>query len=506
MTRGLITRIEDNFMIIMTDQMTIDKIKPRINVKVGQRIEYNKRDRYRGFLLFSYKKASSMMALILVLILTSIVAFGQNGAREIYAVVSVDINPSIELNLDQSGIVVGYKFFNEDGKKILNKSLLNQDLDSALSQVILRAQNKGYLVDRDMILISSTVLKTNDAKLDTTQDATIEEHIESYMITNKAKYQFVYIEGTERAQDSKPKLSLGRETLDIYVKDHKVLNLSTVETLVDAALPSADMDDENPIKIVLDDDSSTYDILTLTKPHITATMPSTNDILALAQRSMAFESGVQANINARSNHNSLFVEEIHSIKSLPHQASNSAQESTNKKSESEDIVAPSDKVNLTAHGNNNDKPPTKDNRASLDSNSSINASEKAQPKQEIDDSDNDKIKENDEVSSKTNEPQSTSENDQPALPSQANENAQKSKSDEPSSSLPSQASDNAQDSNPDDNGTSNSSSESDKPSSSLPSQASDKAQISKPDDDGSSNSSSNSDKPSNSPNPNSKKE
>ncbi|MDF1616940.1 anti-sigma factor domain-containing protein [Petrocella sp. FN5] len=501
MTRGLITRIEDNFMIVMTDQMTIDKIKPRINVKVGQRIEFNKRDRYRGFLLFNYKKASSMLALILVLILTSIVAFGQNGSREIYAVVSVDINPSIELSLDQSGIVVGYKSFNKDGQKILSKSLLNQDLDSALSEVILSAQDKGYLVDRDMILISSAVLKSSDAKLDSTEDPTIEEHIETYMTINKAKYQFVYIEGMDRAQDSKPKHSLGREALGLNVKDHKDLNLSTVETLVAAAVSSEDMNDENPIKIVLEDESSTYDVLTLTKPLIATSRPSTNDILALAKHSMAFDSGLQVSMNASSNHDPMFLQEIHSIKSLPPQVSNTAQENTNKKSESEDIPAPSDKVNNTESSNNNEnKPPTLDNEPS------VNATDKAIPKQEN----------NEEVSSKTNEPQSTSENDKPSVPSQANENAQDSIPNDPESSssppeidkpsLPNQINDKAQDSIPDKPESSNSASEADKPSSSLPSQANDKAEVSKPDGDASSKPTSESDKPSNAPNPTSKKE
>ncbi len=498
MTRGLITRIEDNFMIVMTDQMTIDKIKPRINVKVGQRIEFTKRDRYRGFLLFNYKKASSMLALILVLILTSIVAFGQNGSREIYAVVSVDINPSIELNLDQSGMVVGYKSFNKDGQKILSKSLLNQGLEDALSQIILSAQDKGYLVDRDMILISSTVLKTNDARLDSTQDATIEEHIESYMITNKAKYQFVYVEGVERAQNSKPKYSLGRETLNTHVKDHKNINLSTVETLVGEALPRADMNDENPIKIVLDDDSATYDVLTHTKPLIASSMPSTNDILALAKRSMAFETGAQDNIDKRSNHEMLFLEEIHSIKSLPPQASNTAQENINKKSESEDNVV---------------------------------ASDKAQPKQENDvpKKDIDIKKEDFEVHSETNKPQSISEVDKPSLPSTASDTAQVSTPDDDESSnsisesyepsLPTNASDKAEVSKPDDPESSNSTSESDEPSlpshasdnaevskpddeSSRPTSVSDKAQVSKPDGDESSRPTPESDKPSKSPNSN----
>jgi hypothetical protein len=510
MAHGLITRIEDNFMIVMTDQMTIDKLKLRPHVKVGQRIEFTKRDIYRGFLLFNYKKASSMLALILVLILTSIVAFGQNGSREIYAVVSIDINPSIELNLDQSGIVVGYKSFNEDGQKILSRSLLNQGLEDALSQIFLLAQEKQYLVDRDMILISSTVLKIDDTKLDTTQDTLLEEQIESYMIANKAKYQFIYIEGTERAQNSKPTLSLGRETLDTLTKDHNGTNFNSLETMVDDLLPNADMDDENPIKIIIHDDSTIYDVLSLTKPLITLPRPTPNDILASTQRSMAFESGAQDNMITRSNHNLLFFEEISNIKSVPPQASTIAYENTSKDSQPKDSSVPSvgNRPSTSDNNSNEKKPsvvPPKDSDVpstitptpTKGNNTSLITSDKARPKQEEEPDelnyDVDKKIETNKTESETNSPQPTPESNKPALPGDESDKGQNSK--------------------PETNESSISSPESDKAS--LPSNDSDKPKISTPETNNSSNQApannesskptSATDKPSKSPNPTSDK-
>lgn len=482
MAHGLITRIEDNFMIVMTDQMTIDKLKLRPHVKVGQRIEFTKRDIYRGFLLFNYKKASSMLALILVLILSSIVAFGQNGSREIYAVVSIDINPSIELNLDQSGIVVGYKSFNEDGQKILSRSLLKQDLEDALSQIILLAQDKQYLVDRDMILISSTVLEIDDTKLDTTQDALLEEQIDSYMIANKAKYQFIYIEGIERAQDSKPTLSLGRETLDTLAKDHNGTDFNSVETMVDDLLPNADVNDENPIKIMIDDDSAIYDVLSLTKPLIILPKPTSNDILASTQHAMAFESGSQDNMNTHSNHDLLFFEEISSIKSLSPQASTIAYENTNKDSQPKESLAPNVGNRPSTSTNNNsekkpsvvppkdsDVPPTLTPTPINGNSTSLKASDQARPKQEEElderDYDEDKKTENTKTESESNNPQTPPSSDKPSLPSNATDKDQNSKPENNESSISSPESDTA----------------------SLPSNDSDKPKISTPENNKSSN-------------------
>jgi len=441
MAHGLITRIEDNFMIVMTDQMTIDKLKLRPHVKVGQRIEFTKRDIYRGFLLFNYKKASSMLALILVLILSSIVAFGQNGSREIYAIVSIDINPSIELNLDQYGIVVGYKSFNEDGQKILSRSLLNQGLEDALSQIILLAQDKQYLVDRDMILISSTVIKNDDTKLDSTQVGLLEEQIESYMIANNAKFQFIYIEGIERTQDSKPTLSLGRETLDTLAKDHHGTDFNSVETMVDDLLPNADMNDENPIKIMIDYDSAIYDVLSLTKPLIILPKPTSNDILASTQHAMAFDSSAQVNMNTRSNHDLLFFEEINNIKSLSPQASTIAHEYTNKDTQPKESLAPNvgNSPSTSTNNNNEKKPsvvPPKDSDGPptltptpIEGNSpSLNTPDQAIPKQEEEpderDYDEDKKIENTKTESETNSPQTPPSSDKPSLPSNESDKGQ----------------------------------------------------------------------------------
>jgi hypothetical protein len=326
MARGLITRLEDDFMIIMTDQMTIEKLKPRTDIKIGQRIEYAKKDIYRGFRLLNYKKVSSMLALAIVLVLTSIVAFGQTGSREIYAVVSVDINPSVELYLDQSGNVVDYKSFNEDGLKILNKSLLDLNIEDALSQLILKAQDNHYIINRDMILVSSTIIKADKKNNETTNDLTVVKNIKSFMSANKNKYQFIYVEGVQRNQDAKTTKSLGRETLDAYEQDQSHNSHSTVEALVEAALPNVDMNSEEPIEVIATNDTVTYEFIPELDLVASIDIPTSNDIDLATQHSMASRSSIQAKLSSNSNNEDLFLEENRTIKSLPTQASTVAVE------------------------------------------------------------------------------------------------------------------------------------------------------------------------------------
>ena len=45
--QGLVTKIENKFMIVKTDETDIERIKIRQNVKVGDSISYEKKDIYK---------------------------------------------------------------------------------------------------------------------------------------------------------------------------------------------------------------------------------------------------------------------------------------------------------------------------------------------------------------------------------------------------------------------------------------------------------------------------
>lgn len=254
MKNGLVTKIENNFMLIITDQIKIEKIKNRQDVSVGQRIEYSRKDIYKGFRLFDFRLGATFLSLFLAILLTGHFVFGQGSNPDVYARVSVDINPSLELELDREGMVVDYKSYNNDADIILNKDIMDLYLTDALEMLIVRAQDVGYLVNNEMILVSSFVLDQEILDDETgLQDYNLENIIKDFMNQHKTKYQFVYVEAKEDNQ-VKGSGTLAVEALKNMSGNHEVY--STVEELVIRSIGSQETENDDPMVIREENDGS----------------------------------------------------------------------------------------------------------------------------------------------------------------------------------------------------------------------------------------------------------
>ena len=101
MKNGLITKIEKNFIVVKTKDLEIERIKIRPDVKVGERIVYTNKDIYRGINRINYKKIGTSLSMFIVIIVIGVYFLGRFNQNKIYGVVSVDINPSVALNIDE---------------------------------------------------------------------------------------------------------------------------------------------------------------------------------------------------------------------------------------------------------------------------------------------------------------------------------------------------------------------------------------------------------------------
>ena len=270
MKKGLVTKIQSNYMLVLTDQMTIEKVKPKPLVNIGQRLEYAKSDIYKGVKIFDFKKFSSILSIFLMLILSSYYFIDSSNATEVYAVVSIDINPSIELLVDKNNLVIDYRAYNEDGKNVLDKSIKNIRVEEAISRVIINAQNSDYLVGRDMILISSSIVSDNSI----VDSLNLNDHLKMFMRNNQEKYQFVYIQGSSRNDKGQ---SIGMQALKDMSTNPSKDEFDNLEALVNDVVLKESMDDEKPIEIIKGEDGKVLvDSFTLTDEKFK--MPKINKI------------------------------------------------------------------------------------------------------------------------------------------------------------------------------------------------------------------------------------
>lgn len=122
-------------------------------------------DHEKGKVIYMEKKRTSPLrsfaaiAAVLVLIVAGVFAmktFGGSSADALAAVVSLDVNPSIELNVDKDENVLSAKGLNADGKTVLgDMQLKGSKLDVAVNAIIGSMLQNGYLDDMaNSILLS----------------------------------------------------------------------------------------------------------------------------------------------------------------------------------------------------------------------------------------------------------------------------------------------------------------------------------------------------------------
>lgn len=229
MKSGLITKIEKRFLIVKTENNDIERIKPRDNVQLGQRIVFEKKDIYKGFNRISYKQLGASLSILILILISSTYILGPFNSNRIYAVVSVDVNPSINIKINKNGEVVDVTSKSEID--ILPEEYLAMNINDFLSVIIGNALDKGYIQENEAILIGYVVLRES-------KDIGITEFVEKY----KKQYQIILLNSYEaylnRAEENNR--TVGRQYLMDLLSENNIV-LEPSNTFVQDAVNMLDL-------------------------------------------------------------------------------------------------------------------------------------------------------------------------------------------------------------------------------------------------------------------------
>lgn len=121
----------------------------------------------------AYKVFGSVAAALIICI-AGVLAFGKGGASEAAAIIGLDVNPSIQLSVDDNGKVIEASAVNKDGEKILDDmSLAGTDMKVAANAIVGSMLQQGFLND-----ISNSILVSVQAK-DSAKGTSLQEELSS---------------------------------------------------------------------------------------------------------------------------------------------------------------------------------------------------------------------------------------------------------------------------------------------------------------------------------------
>ncbi|MDU7968452.1 MAG: anti-sigma factor domain-containing protein, partial [Paeniclostridium sordellii] len=208
--KAIVMEIKEEYAIVMTDDALLVRIKKRGALKEGDTIIFLEED-----ILKKSKKIKCISNIIvpfmyIASILMIIVL--PNLSKKNYAVVTLDINPSIQLNIDKSKTIIKVLRLNKDAEKINLDDAIGMKLGEGLENIKYNLEKENYKIKNDYALVGFAIIE--DSK-----NATYEKEVKDIVKNSFKGTNTIYLSSNKKDLQlaNKEGISLGR-----YLADKKI--------------------------------------------------------------------------------------------------------------------------------------------------------------------------------------------------------------------------------------------------------------------------------------------
>ncbi len=161
--------INERFLTLLTPEGEFLRVRKQDGAyALGQEIEFfpielKNEKKSSPLTIFNLFRGKGLMAaaFALMLAIVSFLPFLQND--EVYAYMSIDVNPSIELGVNQKYQVVELVSYNEEGKLIIQnlKNWKRNSIHEAADKILLQIKKQGYFKENKEVVIAAVYTEQN---------------------------------------------------------------------------------------------------------------------------------------------------------------------------------------------------------------------------------------------------------------------------------------------------------------------------------------------------------
>ncbi len=213
MKKGVILSVNKRFVTLLTPEGEFLKTKRQEReYEVGEEITFSPA-KQKFTLAFSnihssFKKTAVLSIASTFLILFSILPSYFSGPVSAY--MTIDVNPSIELELDDDLEVLKLTGLNEDGKLVIGqlKDWKGKDIKAVTNRIVETTKRFGYLKGNKQIVVSTTLMEKNK-ELDKNLKEEIKEISEQDNVS-KTKMKVIQATKSDRKQAREQGISTGK--------------------------------------------------------------------------------------------------------------------------------------------------------------------------------------------------------------------------------------------------------------------------------------------------------
>jgi hypothetical protein len=206
--------MNERFLTLLTPEGEFLRAHNRHNhYQLGQEIEFfpieiNETKKSILPLVFQSFKGKAIFSAALIIMLTFASLIPLSGSNEVYAYMSIDVNPSIELGINDKFQVIEFVSYNNAGKKIIEQihDWKKENIHVLTNEILQEMKAQGYIKPNREIVIA-TVYKENQLEKSKRWEAEMNE-IKNTI--NKENLELKVVEGSN--EDRKQALEEGLTT------------------------------------------------------------------------------------------------------------------------------------------------------------------------------------------------------------------------------------------------------------------------------------------------------
>ncbi|KNY30343.1 anti-sigma-I factor RsgI family protein [Pseudobacteroides cellulosolvens] len=173
---GVVIKVDKDGAVVMTDEVVFKRIRKREDLQKGQKILINENDVIDNDVTLESKKTIKYyypllagIASVILVVFVFYRVFVVNNTT--YSYVSIDINPSIELEVSRAESIKDVRAFNEDGKRLLeNMELEGMNINKAIKLIIDKSRGMGYFKNNEINSILIAAVPGKDSNIEKTEE------------------------------------------------------------------------------------------------------------------------------------------------------------------------------------------------------------------------------------------------------------------------------------------------------------------------------------------------
>ncbi|SES68459.1 Anti-sigma factor N-terminus [Oceanobacillus limi] len=170
MNKGIVMEQHRKYIIVMTEDGLFSKAHPIRNCKVGEEVEYEPYKETNRLLhplaMKNQPLSIRMVAIACIFALLIVPTFLVMNQDHTYAYVDIDINPSMELEIDREYRVVAINPLNEDASTLMEElDIKGKKVERAIEIVIQQAELRGLYNINKNVLVGINNVEGNETSL-----------------------------------------------------------------------------------------------------------------------------------------------------------------------------------------------------------------------------------------------------------------------------------------------------------------------------------------------------